>query len=189
MWDGGVDVDAVSFGEEEQVIAILELEFALEHQQKPLAVVVVGIAPVAVAGNMEDQRIHRAVSPLVGEVLDDDALLAVLRRRVDATRAVLDDDVLRRNREPLDERIDATLEDVGKLDEAFERRRELAVLQFGKPAHREISPGDDLLERETTGHSRGADAATKIGKVDGCRHGRSSELINVRASRGRLREP
>ena len=175
MRDGGVDVDAVARTEQQQIVAILEFQFALEHHQEPLAVVIVGVAAVAIARDVEHDGVHRPISPLVGQMLDDDAGLAILDRRVGPAHATLDDDVLRGDRQPLDQRVDAALKHVGKFDQPIERRRQLAVFELGKPAHCEFGPGHDLFEGQAAGDASGTDTTAKISEVDGCRHMLRSE--------------
>jgi len=169
--DRGVQVDAVTLGERQEFVAVFEPELALEDEQEPLPPMAVGGALGAVSRNVEDHRMHRPVAPLIGPVLDRGAIAPILAERLDAALALFHGHEARGRRQPGHERVDTALERHRKFHEAIERRRELAVLQLGEPAHGEVGPRHHLFERHPPSEASGADALAEVGEIDGGGHG------------------
>lgn len=75
-------------------------------------------------------------------------------------------DMIGRDRQPGDQGFDTNSKSLGKSDQSLQRRRELAVLQLGKPADSEVGPGNNGLKGQPSVHADVADAAAEGGEVE-----------------------
>ena len=124
---------------------------------------------IAYARQVHDRGVHGPIPPLIGETFRHIAVAAVARRLGPAL-AVLHHDVLWWHRQSLHQRVNAALEHLGQSYETIQRRRELAILEFGEPTDREVGTRHDLFEGESASQSSSPNASAKVGKIDGDGH-------------------